>query len=118
MTASEVNDIANYIVFAAIIPFGLFTLLYGILSPWYRSLLGVTMFCLGLSLTAVLGVVLARRWLGEYPGYEWVAIIVYSFVTLTAFGLVLIYLVERSRRPSIELPLKTQKEDNEHSVRS
>jgi flagellar biosynthesis protein FlhB len=111
VSAEDINNIGNYIVLVAIVPFGLFTVLYGILSPWYRSLLGLTMFMLGLSLTSVLGVVLLRRWFGTYPGYEWVAVIVYSIATCTAFGLVVIYLVERSRRPMLELTLRAKKDE-------
>lgn len=118
MSAEDINNIANYIVILAIIPFGLFTLLYGLLSPWWKSLLGITMFCLGLSLTSVLAVVVARRWFGAYPGYEWVAIGVYSFVTLTAIGLVVIYLVERTRRPILEWSINTQKEEHEQPLNS
>lgn len=38
------NEIANWIVLAAAIPAATFVILYGILSPWYRTWLGVTMF--------------------------------------------------------------------------
>lgn len=106
MTPAEINEIANWIALAAIIPFALFTVIYGFGSPWYKSPLGVTIFGLGAGVTGVLCVVLARRWFKEYPGYEWVAIIAYSLFTLIGIALLVILLLERRRSDMMQFPVK------------
>lgn len=95
MTAVAINDFATGIVLAGAIPALLFTLIYGLGSPWYRSGLGVVMFLLGVSLTTVYAIVLSRRFFGTYPGYEWVAVGGYSFLLVAMLGLVIITLIER-----------------------
>lgn len=102
---AAVNEIANLIVFVAAIPFFLSTIAYGILAPWYRSLLGVTLFGLIASVTGVLIFVFTRRIWGDYWGYEWVAIGVYTSLTTFAFAFLAIFLVERRRAGLLELPL-------------
>nr|DAQ47279.1 MAG TPA: hypothetical protein [Caudoviricetes sp.] len=92
---TAVNDIANWIVLAAAIPAVTFVFLYGILSPWYRSWLGVTMFGVITSVAAVLVFVTVRRWLHEFPGYELWAVVIYSLFLLSLLGLVVVFIVER-----------------------
>ena len=94
---TAVNDIANWIVLAAAIPAVTFVFLYGILSPWYRSWLGVTMFGVITSVAAVLVFVAVRRWLHEFPGYELWAVVIYSLFLLSLLGLVVVFIVERRR---------------------
>lgn len=110
MTPEAINDFATILALTAIAPAAGYTLTYGIGSPWYRSLLGVVLFGLGASVTTVLSVVLLRRLLGAYPGYEWVAVSAYSILTLTMWALWAIVIVERRRAPMLHLPL-TRKED-------
>ncbi len=94
---TAVNDIANWIMLAAAIPAATFVFLYGILSPWYRSWLGVTMFGVITSVAAVLVFVAVRRWLHEFPGYELWAVVIYSLFLLSLLGLVVVFIVERRR---------------------
>lgn len=101
-----VNEIANWIVLIAIGPFLLSSLAYGILAPWYRTLLGVTLFGLLVSITAVLGFVFTRRVWGAYWGYEWFAIVIYSSLTFFATAFLVIFFVEWGRAGLLELPLR------------
>ena len=111
MTPEAVNDFATILALTAIIPALGYTLTYGLGSPWYRSLLGIVLFGLGASVATVLSVVLLRRILGAYPGYEWVAVSAYSILTLTMWALWAIVIVERRRAPMLKLPL-TRKEES------
>ena len=94
---SVVNDAASWIVLAAAVPAAIFTILYGILAPWYRTWLGTTLFGLIASIAAVLIFVTVRRWLGAFPGYEWWAIGVYSAFLFFMLSLIVIFIVERRR---------------------
>lgn len=97
MTPGHINDIATLVVLAAAAPALGYTLTYGLGSPWWRSPLGVIMFLLGVSLCVVFSVVLARRLMGEYTGYEWVAIFAYSLVNVALWSLWAIVIIERRR---------------------
>lgn len=109
-----VNDVANWIVLVAVVPFSIFTILYGILAPWYRSYLGAVMFGLIASTTGVLGFVLARRLFGEFPGYEWWAITLYSLLTFFALSFLIIFIVERRNSQLIGLPISRRKDHDGH----
>lgn len=105
MTPSEINDIANFIVLGAVIPFALFSITYGTRDSWYQTYLGVTIWGLVTSQAVVLAVIILRRWFGDYPGHEWVAIVVYSLLTIFAWLFYVIYLVERRRSSTLAIPL-------------
>lgn len=94
---SAINEVANWIVLVAAIPFLIATLSYGTLAPWYRTLLGTSLFSLLASFTAVLLFVFSRRVWKEFWGYEWLAIGIYSllFASITAF--VIVFYVEFRR---------------------
>lgn len=107
MTPDQINDIANWIALSAVIPFAGYWATYGVGSPWYRSLLGVVMFGLGMSITMVLVYVTVRRMLGNFPGYEWWSVGVYTFLALVGWALWAIVIVERRRAPLLlQIPLK------------
>lgn len=106
MTPSEINEVANWIALFAIIPFALATLTYGLLAPWYKSLLGVSMFGLFASITIVLSVVLARRWFHEYPGYEWVAIVAYTLLVISGLAIFSVLVVELGRAGVLQIQLR------------
>lgn len=92
MTPHEINHLAGYIALAAVAPALVTTLVYGLGSPWWRSWLGRVVFAQWLAIVVVFGVVLSRRFLGAYPGYEWVAVVSYSvlFVAFTAMAVIVI----------------------------
>jgi hypothetical protein len=92
-----VNEIAGYIALAAVVPLTLTCLIFGVGSPWWKSRLGRAVFSSWTSELAVFTIILLKRFLGPYPGYEWVAIIGYSmlFVSFTAQAVVVIL----ERRP-------------------
>lgn len=94
---STVNDAATWIIFLGAIPACLFVLLYGFLAPWYRSLLGFTLFGLMASIAAILVFVVLRRIFGAFPGYEWWAVGVYSIFGIFITALSVIFVVERRR---------------------
>jgi hypothetical protein len=112
MTSEQINDLASIPALLMAIPWFLFTIIYGVLAPWYKSLLGSVMFTLGLSISLVFGNVLARRWFGEYPGYEWWALGIYTFGFLTgvAFVSIVIYEIYRGGANAVlQILLKRKK---------
>lgn len=112
MTPADINDIANFIVLLAVIPFALFSITYGTRDPWRSTYLGIIMFGLVTSQAVVLAFIISRRWLGEYPGYEWVAITLYSSLTVFAWLFYGIYLVERRRSEIMQFPVsRTRKKE-------
>jgi len=106
MSAESINDIANWIALSAAIPFAGYWLTYGLGSPWYRSWLGVVMFGLGASIVLVLSYVTVRRMIGNFPGYEYWSLTIYSLLAVFGWGLWTIVIVERRRAPLLQIPLK------------
>lgn len=109
MTPADINAIANWIALAAAIPFLGYWLTYGIGSPWYRSLLGWVMFSLGGAITLVLGYATVRRMLGDFAGYEWWSLAIYSFLNVVGWALWAIVIVERRRAALLQVPLNRKK---------
>jgi hypothetical protein len=109
MTPDQINDIANFIVLLAVIPYALFSLTYGLRDPWRSTYLGVIMFGLVTSQALTLAFIISRRWFGEYPGYEWVAIVLYSSLTVFAWLFYAIFLVERKRADIMQFPVARRK---------
>lgn len=108
MTPNEVNDTAGIIALAAAVPAHLNVLIYGIGSPWWRSWLGRVLFAKWLSVALVFDVILLRRWLGEYVGYEWVAVVAYSFIFVAFTATTVELLIER-RGPTPEVHITQRK---------
>lgn len=106
MSPSQINDIANWIALSAVIPFLGYTITYGSGSPWYRSLLGTVMFGLGAAISLVLGYVTVRRWFGDFPGYEYWSIGIYTLLAIVGWAMWAIVIVERRRAPLLQIPLK------------
>lgn len=102
---AEINDAASYIALACIVPMLVAATSYGVGSPWYGSWLGRIFFGLFASITLIFGVILARRFFGEYPGYEWVAVVAYSLLFLTFSATAAIVIIE-SRGPNFALTTK------------
>lgn len=112
MTPSEINDTANFIVLVAALPYLLFSVTYGLRDDWYKTYLGTIMWGLVTSQALVLLFIISRRWFGEYPGYEWVAVVLYSSLTVFAWLFYIIFLIERRRSSILEMPMtrRTHKE--------
>lgn len=106
MSPDQINAIANWIALSAIVPYAGYTLTYGLASPWFRSLLGIVMFSMGAAITLVLGYVTVRRVFGDFPGFEWWSIAIYSLLALAGYALWAIVIVERRRAPLLQIPLK------------
>lgn len=106
MTPEQINDIANWIAVAAVIPFAGYWTTYGIGSAWWRSPLGWVMFALGAAITVTLGYVAVRRAFGDFAGYEWWSIAIYSLLNLVGYALWAIVIVERRRATLLQIPLK------------
>jgi hypothetical protein len=109
MTPDQINAFANWIAIAAVIPFAGYWATYGFGSPWYRSYLGWVMFGLGMSVTLVLGYVAVRRALGDFGGYEWWSVGIYTYMNLVGWALWAIVIVERRRAAMLYVPLKRKK---------
>lgn len=89
------ETLTNLLVVLAGIPALGAVLTYGIGSPWWRSWLGRVTFGLLLGIALLVGLALARRLFGAYPGHELVALIDYALVTLSLWGIWVVILVER-----------------------
>lgn len=96
MTISEqINDYAGYIAFAAVVPLLVATAVYGFGSPWYRSWLGRTIFAQWASLCAIFIYILSRRFWGEFAGFEWWAVCLYSVLFLAFTAMAILVIIER-----------------------
>lgn len=112
MTPSQqINDFANYIALAAFVPFFLATLIYGTRAPWYRSLLGVSMFGLWSSITLLIGFIITRRFWGDYWGYEWVAVCLYTYFFLVGLAILSTLIYELRRGGVLIIPIIRNKEN-------
>lgn len=99
MNADAVNDFATYLALSGAVPATLafFTFVLGKPRTWPRSLIGWTLALLLVSIMLVFTLVLGRRLFGEYPGYQYTAIIVYALLTV-ALWLVFVMIVRERRR--------------------
>lgn len=111
MTSEQINEVAGVIIGLAAIPAVATALIYGFGSPWWHSWLGRVMFAKWTSVALVFLVIIARRTWGDYPGYEWAALIVYSFTLLT-FTATTVQLVIERRSPDDGSAMAFQKEKN------
>lgn len=102
---SAVNEIANWIVLAASIPASVAALAFSFLSPWYRTWLGFIVWGWLVSIASVLIFVFSRRMWGDYFGYEWAAVAVYTSFAFFTTAFLLIFFVERRHADLLELPL-------------
>lgn len=94
-TSQDISQIAGYIALASLLPLALTTVVFGVGSSWFRSRLGWAVFGSWASQLAVLVIVLARRFRGEYPGYEWVALVGYSVLFLAYSAMAVVVILER-----------------------
>lgn len=94
-----VNDLATIPLVLGMILAGATGLTFAVGSPWYKSLLGVAFLGIMVTSSLPLVIVLGRRLGGEYPGYEWVAIGLYSLFALAWLAMLCIILIERHRAP-------------------
>lgn len=102
---ADVNDAASYIALVCIVPMLIAATAYGVGSTWYGSWLGRIFFGLFASIALIFGVILARRFFGDYPGYEWVAVAAYSLLFLTFSATAAVVIIE-SRGPDFALTTK------------
>lgn len=101
MTSDAVNNFANIIVLLAAVPFWAFSVTYALRDPFWETYLGTIIWGMVTSNALVLTYVATRRWWGDYAGYEWVAVILYTAMTVFASLFYAIYLVERRRQDTI-----------------
>lgn len=100
------EDVANFVAMASGAPVILFTLIYGILVRWYRTLLGTSVFSLFLSFALLFSMIILRRTVGEFPAYDYIAISVYSFMLLSFSFFLWVFLLERKRgKDSLAVPI-------------
>ncbi|MDQ2690359.1 MAG: hypothetical protein M3Y29_08815 [Chloroflexota bacterium] len=110
MTIDEAfNGFATFIAFAVAAPAHALVLIYGLGSPWYRSLLGVSIFAKWLSVALIFDFLIMRRLFGEFPGYGVAAVAVYGFAFL-AFSAVVVEVVIERRNPAAPASLPLRKD--------
>lgn len=95
MNADTINEIAGFILTLTTIPATLNVLIYGFGSPWWTSWLGRVMFAKWLSVALVFWFVVFRRNLGDFFGYEWWALAIYSFTFVTFVATTVELIIER-----------------------
>jgi hypothetical protein len=117
VSSSDINDFANIIAITAVFPFG--TVAVAMTLRWRAvtsSVLGIVMLGVFWSITLVLGFVIVRRIFKAFPGYEWVALGLYSCLTLAGVALAVIYFIERrSGSPALAIPISRKKRQKEES---
>lgn len=74
----------------------LFVLIYGITSPWYRSMIGRALMVSSTGFALLVDLVLVYQWLGdEYPLRDVVRITVFALVCLGAWLKLIAILTEK-----------------------
>lgn len=95
MNTEHVNEIAGFVLALAAIPAVATAFIYGLGSPWWQSTLGRVMFAKWTTVALVLVFVVARRTWGDFPGYEWLALVIYSFTLVTFTATTIEVIIER-----------------------
>lgn len=72
----------SFFVYGSVVPVTLFALLYGFRSPWRSSWTGRWLMMQSIGLAAVLWLVVASTWFGDYPGRPWIRLCVYGWLFL------------------------------------
>lgn len=81
------DDIRFTLVALAVIPATGFTLVYGLGSPWYRSLLGRALFTHALGMMLLIDISVAYKFIGDdYPGRDLVSITVYTVIIVGSWA--------------------------------
>lgn len=92
------NEITLWLIRFSAPPITLFTLVYGLGSPWWRSRIGQAVFTSSLSLSLLLNLALVGVWLGPYPGHEWVGVGVFTLVCTGAWLKLFAILTDKVQR--------------------
>ena len=100
------EDPTNFVVLIGGLFMLAFAVLYGLGSPWYRSLLGVAIFGMGAANLSVLLVVLTRRWLPGFPYHAELAFCAYTLFAAASAALFVMLIIERRRAGLAILPLR------------
>lgn len=95
MTTEQINEFAGFVLTLAAIPATATAVIYGFGSPWWQSWLGRVMFAKWTTVAAILLFVVARRTWGDFPGYEWWALVIYSLTLITFSATTVEVLIER-----------------------
>lgn len=107
MTDSIINEIAGLVAVLVAVPAVANVLIYGLGSRWWETWLGRVLFSKWLSVALVFLFIIARRAWGDFPGYDWLALGLYSFVFLSFAATTVELIIEsRSPAPVVEIPLK------------
>lgn len=102
MTDAIVNEIAGVIAILVAVPAVANVLIYGLGSRWWESWLGRVLFSKWLSVALVFLFIISRRVWGEYLGYGYAALALYTFV-LVSFGATTAELIIERRAPGDEV---------------
>lgn len=95
---SPVEWLVRFFVYASVVPVTLFALLYGLRSPWRASWTGRWLMMQSVALAAVLWLVVAATWFGDFPGRPWVRLFVYGWM-FCAFCVGCLVLLYQQRNP-------------------
>lgn len=98
-TYEVVSDVATVVLVLGMVLAGVTSLVYGIGSRWYDSLLGVAFLAVTVVSSLPLVIIVTRRAFGRYPGTEWVSLGLFSLFTIAWVAMLTIVLIERNRAP-------------------
>lgn len=97
----------NVLVITATVGVLGFSITYTIASRRSRSILRYVLLALGYGISIMMGVGILRRFTGgEFPGYEWIALIGYLSINVAFYALWAIVLIERRRAPALTVPIQ------------
>lgn len=96
---ATLNAIAVALVFLLAIPATLIPVLYGLRSPWWRHLVGRALFAQSVGMALLVDISCLYALFGDnYPGRDWVRVIVFGLVTAGTFGILVALIQEQRRR--------------------
>lgn len=80
------DQTVEWLVWATAPPATLFTFIYGLTTPWWRSMIGRALLVSSSALALLIDLSLLYQWLGpEYLGRSYVRVTVFSLVCLGAW---------------------------------
>lgn len=80
------DEVVEFLIYATAPPATLFALIYGLTTPWWRSMIGRALLTSSTALALLVDLSLLFQWLGpEYLGRAYVRVTVFGLVCLGAW---------------------------------
>lgn len=117
MTESSLFLLGNIICYSGFIAIVLFTVFYGVRSPWRSTIAGKALLTQSVSFMAVILLTAVTLLLGpDFPAREFVRIGIYAFFSASTWALFITLLkVQNKKTPRVDLPKTAILAPNEES---